>query len=45
MMTGAPRRGVIALSGIMPEEPGSMQRRLQSRAIAAPVSIVVGRRE
>ena len=42
MMTGAPRMGVTALSGSIPVSPGSVQRRLQSRAVALPVSIVTG---
>ena len=41
-MTGAPRMGVTALRGMMPASPGRMQIRLQSRAMALPVSRVTG---
>ena len=42
-MTGAPMTGVMALSGMTVAE-GKVQRRLHRRAIAAPESMVVGRR-
>ena len=42
MMTGAPKIGVTALSGIIPISPGMMQIKLQSKAMALPVSMVRG---
>ena len=45
MITGAPSTGVTAFSGMMPASPGRMQIRLQSRAMAAPVSKVMGSRD
>ena len=44
-MTGAPSTGVTAFSGIMPDSPGRIQMRLQSKATALPVSKVTGRSE
>ena len=44
-MTGAPKTGVTALSGMMPDSPGKMQMRLQSKATALPVSKVTGSKE
>ena len=41
-MTGAPQRGVTALSGIMPASPGKIQIRLHNNATALPVSNVTG---
>ena len=37
--------GVTAFSGMMPASPGRMQMKLQSRAMAPPVSMVTGSRE
>ena len=42
-MTGVPMMGVMALSGRM-VSCGSMQRMLQRRAMAPPITMVVGRR-
>ena len=42
-MTGAPKSGVTALSGMMPPPAGNTQRALQSRAMAEPMSMVRGR--
>ena len=37
--------GVTAFSGMIPASPGRMQMKLQSRAMAPPVSMVTGSRE
>ena len=42
MMTGAPNSGVTAFRGMMPPSDGRVQKRLQRRAMAAPISIVTG---
>ena len=45
MMTGAPNTGVTAFRGIMPDSPGKMQMRLQSKAMALPANNVTGNKE
>lgn len=42
--TGAPKTGVIALSGMRPADDGSVLIRLQKSATTEPVSIVTGMR-
>ena len=42
IITGAPIRGVMAFSGITPWLPGIMHMRLQNKATAEPIRIVVG---
>ena len=42
--TGAPKTGVIALSGMRPTDDGSALIRLQKSATTEPVSIVTGMR-
>ena len=42
MMTGAPKIGVTAFSGITPDSPGSTQIKLQNKANAPPASSVTG---
>lgn len=41
-MTGAPKSGVTALSGMMPRSPGSTHSRLHNNATALPESMVAG---
>lgn len=43
-MTGAPNSGVTAFRGMMPPSDGRVQKRLQRRAMDAPISIVTGNR-
>ena len=43
-MTGTPKNGVTTLSGIRPASPGKVQMILHSKARAAPVKSVTGKR-